>query len=611
MRRRDVLAGLAATSLFAGIRGVGAAPTPSACASACPASRVRPGDPGWPSAAQWSELHRQTGGRLIDGRLPFKVCQDEPDGATCRDVFKELKNPYYIGDQVGLTQTTGWLDAWTFRPSVYAVAAETTADVAAAVNFARDNNLRLVVKGGGHSYLGRSNAPDSLLIWTRRMNAVVCHDEFVAAGCANREPPRPAVSVGAGAIWGHTYNEVTTKVGRYVQGGGCLTVGVAGLVMAGGFGSYSKQFGTAAANLLEAEIVTADGEVRVASACSNPDLFWGLKGGGGGSLGVVTRLTLRAHDLPDVLGGVYATIRAKSDGAFRSLVARFIAFYADNLLNSHWGEIVTLRPGNRMDIRMSFQGLGQQQAEAIWQPFFDWVVRRMPDDFAYRDVPSIRGGAARHRWDPAFLKAYAPGALLVDDRSGAPADNVFWSGNLAEAGHFIFGYDSLWLPVTLLQPQSQEPLADALSVASRHAPVELHFQKGLAGGSPHAIAATRDTATNPKVLDAFVLAIVGGEGPPAYPGINGHEPDLTAARKSAGEVARAMAQLKALAPDGGCYFAESNFFEPQWQAAYWGPNYARLREVKQKYDPTGLFFVHHGVDSDAWSADGFEKSTAK
>ena len=108
----------------------------------------------------------------------------------------------------------------------------------------------------------------------------------------------------------HAYNAVTTKGGRYVQGGGCGTVGVAGLVQAGGFGSFSKNFGTAAAGLLEAEIVTADGEVRVANACINPDLYWGLKGGGGGSLGVVTRLTLKTHDLPSFFGAVSATIHA-------------------------------------------------------------------------------------------------------------------------------------------------------------------------------------------------------------------------------------------------------------------------------------------------------------
>ena len=90
-----------------------------------------------------------------------------------------------------------------------------------------------------------------------------------------------------------------------MQGGGCTTVGVAGLVQGGGFGSFSKGFGTAASGLLEAEVVTADGRVRIANACTNPDLFWALKGGGGGSFGVVTRLTLRTHELPAFFGAAF------------------------------------------------------------------------------------------------------------------------------------------------------------------------------------------------------------------------------------------------------------------------------------------------------------------
>src|SRR6202044_1408746 len=212
------------------------------------------------------------------------------------------------GDQPGGTQVSGWLDAWMPAASIYAVVARNTADVAAAVNFARENNLRLVVKGGGHSYQGTSNAPDSLLIWTRHMHDIAMHDSFAPQGC--KSAPQRAVTLGSGAIWMQAYDAVTAKAGAYVQGGGCRTVGVAGLIQSGGFGSFSKHYGTAAAGLLEAEVVTADGEIRIANACTNPDLFWALKGGGGGSFGVVSKLTLRVHDLPEYFGAANFTIKA-------------------------------------------------------------------------------------------------------------------------------------------------------------------------------------------------------------------------------------------------------------------------------------------------------------
>jgi len=99
-----------------------------------------------------------------------------------KQIPDNLENPYYLGDQPGLTQTLGWLDAWATRPSVYAVAARNAHDIAAAVNFARENNLRLVIKGAGHSYLGTSNAQNSLMIWTRHMHDIQISADFVPQG---------------------------------------------------------------------------------------------------------------------------------------------------------------------------------------------------------------------------------------------------------------------------------------------------------------------------------------------------------------------------------------------------------------------------------------------
>ncbi len=567
--------------------------------------RGRPGDPSWPSAAQWAGLDTKVGGQLMQMRSPLEACRSAPESAECAAVFRGLKNPWYIGDNVALTQTSGWVDAWTSAPSAYAVAARNTADVVAAVDFARTHRLRLVVKGGGHSYQGTSNSADSLLVWTRPMDRIDIHDTFVGQGCS--DAAQPAVSIGAGAVWLHAYAAVA-KAGRYVQGGGCLTVGVAGLVQSGGFGSFSKRYGSAAASLVEVEVVTADGAVRIANACTNADLFWALKGGGGGSLGVVTRLTLRTHELPKFFGGAFAAVKANSDAAFRRLIERFLAFYRDALFNPTWGEQVKFYGTNVFEVAMVFQGIDRDQAEAAWQPFVSWIAAQGAD-YTTVAAPMFFAAPAQYLWDAEFLKKNAPQIVLGDDRPGAPEGNVFWRTNQEEAGWCLHGFESTWMPASLLEPARQPQLAAALFAASRRRTTSLHFNKGLAGAPADAIAAARDTATNPAAAEAFALAIIAAAGPPAFPGIAGHEPDLPLARRNAGNIAAAMGELRKLVPNPGSYVSESNYFEADWQGAFWGTNYLRLRQVKDKVDPEGLFFVHHGVGSEDWSADGFTRLT--
>jgi FAD/FMN-containing dehydrogenase len=597
MNRRTLLQTLASTALSSTFL------SGHARAQSRSLSRVRPGDPAWPSEARWAELNRDVGGQLIKVRWPLAVCLDNAQSTPCADVFKLLKNPYAISDDVALTENLGWVDAWTSQPSTYAVAARNAQDVAAAVNFARAHNLRLVVKGGGHSYQGTSNAADSLLVWTRKMNTIALHDAFVAQGCGSN--PQRAVTIEAGALWGHAYEAVCVKGGRYVQGGGCLTVGVAGLIQGGGFGSFSKNYGIAAAGLLQAEIVTADGMVKIANACTNPDLFWAIKGGGGGSFGVVTKLTLKTHDLPNFFGAVNATIKANSDDAYRRLIDRTMAFYRDRLFNPHWGEQIVLRSNNTLAIRMVFQGLDQGQATATWQPLLEWIAAS-PQDFDLTSKPFIIAVPAQQFWNPTFLK-FAPGIVVADDRPGAPEGNIVWAGDAPQSGQVLHGFQSAWLPRSLIEEDQRERLTDALFAATRHWPVELHFNKGLAGAPAEAIAAARETAMNPAVCEAFALAIIAGGEAPAYPGIAGHEPDVSNARRRAAAIGQSMQQLTNLVPNTGSYVSESNFFEKNWQQSFWGANYAQLLAIKDKYDPDGLFFVHHGVGSERWSDDGFTR----
>src|SRR5204863_113732 len=140
-------------------------------------------------------------------------------------------------------------------------------------------------------------------------------------------------------------------------------------------------------------------------------------------------------------------------------------------------------------------------------------------------------------------------------------------------GAFLHGYDSLWLPASLLEKDQQPRLTDALFAASRHKKFEMHFNKGIAGAPPAAIAATKDTATNPAVVDAFVLVIIADGAFPAYPAMTSttkraieSSPEISFpsntdfAHNNARKIDLAAAELRKIAPNAGSYVSESNYF---------------------------------------------------
>ena len=202
--------------------------------------------------------------------------------------------------------------------------------------------------------------------------------------------------------------------------------------------------------ILEAEVVTADGMVRTANACTHPDLFWAIKGGGGGSFGIITRLTLQTHNLPAVFGGAFVRVKANWS-CIPAFGPRIIEFYSQVLFNLHWGEQIAFRPDNLCAISMVFQALDRAQAKAIWAPFFDWITS-FPDEFTMLGEPAVLALPARLFWDPATLKQ-APGVVLSDNRPGAPEAHVFWASNLKRRGRCCTGTNQLGFLRRCLSPR--------------------------------------------------------------------------------------------------------------------------------------------------------------
>ena len=174
------------------------------------------------------------------------------------------------------------------RPLIIARCAD-VADVIAAVNFGRDNKLPIAIRGGGHNGPGLGSVDDGLVIDLSLMNGV------------RVDPAKRTARVGAGCVTGDV-DHATHVFGQAVPFGVISTTGVAGLTLSGGHGYLTRQYGLTIDNLIEADLVLADGSFVTASEADNADLFWALRGGGG-NFGVVTSFLFRTCPVKIVYGG--------------------------------------------------------------------------------------------------------------------------------------------------------------------------------------------------------------------------------------------------------------------------------------------------------------------
>jgi FAD/FMN-containing dehydrogenase len=163
------------------------------------------------------------------------------------------------------------------------------ADVISCVNFARENEMLLAIRGGGHNAGGLGIANDALVI------------DLAPIKYVRVDPKAQTVNVGGGCTWGDV-DHATHAFGMAVPSGVISTTGVGGLTLGGGIGHLTRKCGLTIDNMLSADVVLANGKFARASAKENPDLFWALRGGGG-NFGVVTAFTFKLHKIATVYAG--------------------------------------------------------------------------------------------------------------------------------------------------------------------------------------------------------------------------------------------------------------------------------------------------------------------
>lgn len=277
-----------------------------------------PSDDCWPSSDEWAQLNATINGRLLHPKPPASVCYPkEPnyDAAACEDVIKHwTSSAWHADDPISPssppsdacypiypngTSTAGDPTAGSHGCNAssypaYVVNASSTQDVQAGVDFARRHSLRLNVKNTGH---GRSSIPGSLSIWTHHFREKTFHESFVPEGCANRTNGTLAITFGAGTMDREAF-EFAAEHDVVVVGGTDGTVGLVGWGSAGGHGYLTGSYGMGADNFVEATVVTPQGDIIVANENQNSDIFWAIRGGGGGTWGVIISVTVNAYPMP-------------------------------------------------------------------------------------------------------------------------------------------------------------------------------------------------------------------------------------------------------------------------------------------------------------------------
>lgn len=279
------------------------------------------------------------------------------------------------------------------------------ADVIAAVNYAREANLLVAVRGGGHGVTGNAVCDHGVVIDLSEMKSVRVN------------PGTQTARAEGGATWGD-FDHETQAFGLATTGGIVPSTGIAGLTLGGGIGYLNRKYGLSCDNLLSADVVTADGQLLKACADENEDLFWGLRGGGG-NFGVVTSFEYRIHAVPSVLAGemIFPLDRAKE-------VLRFYRDWSTAAPDEVRADATLLSGPNgpALDIIVCYCG-AIDEGEKVLRPLRACCPSMVVDTVAavsYKTVQNILTDVFQpgslHYWKAGFVRDFSDDAIeaIVD-----------------------------------------------------------------------------------------------------------------------------------------------------------------------------------------------------
>ncbi|EHL03696.1 FAD-binding protein [Glarea lozoyensis ATCC 20868] len=545
-----------------------------------------PEDLSWPSKSVWGVLDLLTGSSLIETVPIGAVCYKNNkhyNAKKCSTVLSEwttselhaqdptsVMSPLYQGKTcMPENGNTSTCELGGF-PS-YVVNATRVSQIQLAVNFARNLNIRLVVHNTGHDFLGKSTGAGALSIWTHHLKSVDLITDYKSFSYSG-----PALKLGSGIQVADLY-AAADKFGYTAVGGECKGVGVTGGYLAGGGHSpLSSMYGMGSDQVLSIDVVLPSGRFITADERNNEDLFWALRGGGGGTFGVVTSMTVKVYPKMNFSGMTFSVLSG---------------------------------PDTNISVEVFWQAVA-----VYWRKLPSYVEE---GSYGYSTIFPRGPAAAGNTWD--MRPWLVPGMKLIDFKVMVASLLSEWEalGFVVEPQYFEHdNFHQTWtshFPVeavgnlnlrtaSRLFPKKnwQDPallnktIATIRAVAQEGSALILY---NINGAKP---AGVLDSAVNPAWREAVLYVIIGSmwaEG--------STKAEIEAVNKKVTH--DWMERFREITPGAGGYGNEGDVMEPDFAQAFYGSNYARLLSIKERIDPWGVFWAPTAVGSESWYVTGQEK----
>ncbi|KAI8170900.1 FAD-linked oxidoreductase ZEB1 [Colletotrichum sp. SAR 10_70] len=445
------------------------------------------------------------------------------------------------------------------------VSPSTQPQIQLAVNFARAANLRLVIKNTGHCYLGKSLGAGALSLWMHNVKDIEYLPKYEGPGYSG-----PAMKLAAGVSVREVY-EVAEQNNVTVLGAVSWSVGYAGgMITGGGQNPLAGIYGMAADHVVAFQIVTADGRFRTVSEKENPDLFWALRGGGGGTFGVITSVIIRAHPRMNVV------------------TAKWTLDASNNSIDQFW-----------KGVRKFYDEFLNWTDAGLYSFYIMWPTPQLSMNYMF---------APNHTLDSynevvrPFFEYLEGNNITLSVPHQSTAHTSFYSAYQATwgANKFPVGVDTS-LPANRLVPRRNfvEKYEETYALIKSHVSSGKHFlgyHNAPSNAGPS--VGNQNNAVNPAFREMVFFLVTSSNRTADH-----STPAALASqnRYLQEEILQPWRDISPVSEGGGTYLNEASVEESDWQESFYGGNYQRLSQIKRKWDPNDVFYAVTAVGSERWT----------